>query len=182
MPAVASQIASEVLDAHEKLRIDLLIGKFRSKPGALLGILEAVQAANAHKDLPMDALRYIAEETGIPPARVYSTATFYTLFNLNPQGDNVVCVCRGTACHTRGSRDLLGKLCLYLGLRESDAAEQGDSNTVALTTADRKFTVRTVACFGQCALAPVVEVNHHILSHVNERTLLREVKALTEEK
>jgi NADH:ubiquinone oxidoreductase subunit E len=40
--------------------------------------------------------------------------------------------------------------------------------------------VRTVACFGQCALAPVVEVNHHILSHVNERTLQREVKALNQ--
>ena len=40
--------------------------------------------------------------------------------------------------------------------------------------------MRTVACFGQCALAPVVEVNHHILSHVNERTLQREVKALTQ--
>jgi NADH-quinone oxidoreductase subunit E len=51
---------------------------------------------------------------------------------------------------------------------------------MALTTADRRFTVRTVACFGQCALAPVVEVNHHILSHVNERTLQREVKSLTE--
>jgi NADH-quinone oxidoreductase subunit E len=49
---------------------------------------------------------------------------------------------------------------------------------VALTTPDCKFTIRTVACFGQCALAPVVELNHHILGHVNERTLLREVKAL----
>jgi NADH-quinone oxidoreductase subunit E len=48
-----------------------------------------------------------------------------------------------------------------------------------LTTPDCKFTVRTVACFGQCALAPVVEVNHHILGHVNERTLQRAVKALT---
>ena len=51
---------------------------------------------------------------------------------------------------------------------------------MALTTPDRKFTIRTVACFGQCALAPVVEVNHHILSHVNERTLQREIKTLTE--
>ena len=47
-----------------------------------------------------------------------------------------------------------------------------------MTTADRKFTIRTVACFGQCALAPVVEVNHHILSHVNERSLEREIRAI----
>jgi hypothetical protein len=43
---------------------------------------------------------------------------------------------------------------------------------------DRKFTMRTVACFGQCALAPVVEWNHRICGHVNDRTLQREVEAL----
>jgi NADH-quinone oxidoreductase subunit E len=170
--------AAEVLDAHERVLIDQAIARHESRPGALLGILEAVQSANAHKFLSMESLRYIATETGIAPARVYSAATFFALFNLLPQGDNVICVCRGTACHTRGSRDLLAKLCLDLGLRDRDLSETGDADQVSLTTADRKFTIRTVACFGQCALAPVVEVNHHILSHVNERTLQREVKAL----
>jgi NADH-quinone oxidoreductase subunit E len=145
-----------------------------------LGILEDVQAANAHKYLSMATLRYIAQESGVPPARVFSAATFYALFNLDPQGDNVICVCRGTACHTRGSRDLLEKLCLDLGLSEHETDENSEADKLALTTADRRFTIRTVACFGQCALAPVVEVNHHILSHVNERTLQREVKSLTQ--
>ena len=182
MPAAASLVVSPLLDPQEKLLIDQSIAKFNRRPGALLGILEAVQSANAHKYLSLDALRYIAEETGIPPARVFSTATFYALFNLDPQGDNVVCVCRGTACHTRGSRDLLAKLCLDLGLSDHEVSEPTEADKLALTTADRKFTVRTVACFGQCALAPVVEVNHHILSHVNERSLQREVKALKGEK
>jgi NADH-quinone oxidoreductase subunit E len=177
--STASVIATEVLDAHEKLLIDQVIAKHRDRPGALLGILEAVQSANAHKFLSMESLRYIADQTGVPPARIYSAATFYALFNLDPQGDNVICVCRGTACHTRGSRDLLDKVCLDLGLSEHEVSESSEADKLALTTADRKFTVRTVACFGQCALAPVVEVNHHILSHVNERTLQREIKALT---
>jgi NADH-quinone oxidoreductase subunit E len=172
-------VAPDVLDAKERILIDQTIAKQEGRPGALLGILEATQAANAHKFLSMESLRYISSETGIPPARVYSAATFFTLFNLHPQGDNVICVCRGTACHTRGSRDLLAKLCLDLGLSERDLGETSDADKLALTTPDRKFTIRTVACFGQCALAPVVEVNHHILSHVNERTLQREVKALT---
>jgi NADH-quinone oxidoreductase subunit E len=92
----------------------------------------------------------------------------------------VICVCRGTACHTRGSRDLLDKLCLDLGLSDREADENSEADKMAITTADRRLTVRTVACFGQCALAPVVEVDHHILSHVNERTLQREVKSLTQ--
>ncbi len=180
MPMAASEIASQVLDAHERLLIDQTIAAHRGRPGALLGILEGVQAANAHKFLSMESLRYIAGETGIPPSRVYSAASFYALFNLEPQGDNVICVCRGTACHTRGSRILLEKVCLDLGLSEHESGESKETEKLALTTADNRFTIRTVACFGQCALAPVVEVNHHILSHVNERTLQREVKALTQ--
>src|ERR1035438_4770136 len=115
----------EVLSSNERLLIDQAIAEHENHPGALLGILEAVQSANAHKYLSMEALRYIAEETGVPAARIYSAATFYALFNLEPQGDNVICVCRGTACHTRGSRDLLEKLCLDMGL---GGQEPSDSN------------------------------------------------------
>jgi NADH-quinone oxidoreductase subunit E len=171
-------VAKDVLNAHERLLIDQAIAEHEGHPGALLGILEAVQAANPHKYLSAESLRYIAEKTGVPAARIYSVATFYALFNLDPQGDNVICVCRGTACHTRGSRDLLEKTCLDLGLSENELGNANEADKLALTTPDRVFTIRTVACFGQCALAPVVEVNHHILSHVNERTLQREIKAL----
>ncbi|MGA9585578.1 MAG: NAD(P)H-dependent oxidoreductase subunit E [Terracidiphilus sp.] len=173
---------AQVLSAREKLLIDQAIAAHGDGAGALLGILEDVQAASPHKFLSLDALRYIAAMTGIPSAKVYSVASFYALFNLEPQGDNVVCVCRGTACHTRGSRDLLAKLCLDLGLSERSADDSSDADKVSLTTKDRHFTVRTVACFGQCALAPVVEVNHHILSHVNERTMQREINVLSSRK
>jgi NADH-quinone oxidoreductase subunit E len=178
LTATHAAVSQDVLEPREKVVIDQVIAERGTRPGALLGILEEVQAANAHKYLSLTALRYIAEQTGIPPARVYSTATFYALFNLDPQGDNVVCVCRGTACHTRGSRDLLEKVCLDLGVQGQMSGDGNEADKMSVTTADRKFTVRTVACFGQCALAPVVEVNHHILSHVNERSLEREIRAI----
>jgi NADH-quinone oxidoreductase subunit E len=173
-------IANQVLTDPERLLIDQAVAEHEGRAGALLGILETVQAANAHKYLSMEVLRYVAERTGTPPASIYSMATFYSLFNLDPQGDTVICVCRGTACHTHGSRALLDKVCLDLGLSEHQPGEAKETDKLALTTADCKFTIRTVACFGQCALAPVVEVNHHILGHVNERTLQRAVKALTQ--
>ena len=171
-------VSNDALEPLEKVFIDQVIAGRSTRPGALLGILEEVQASNAHKFLSISALHYVARQTGIPPARVYSAATFYALFNLEPQGDNVICVCRGTACHTRGSRDLLEKVCLDLGLRGKMSSSGNDADKLTVTTADRKFTIRTVACFGQCALAPVVEVNHHILSHVNERSLEREIRAI----
>jgi len=169
------------LDGSEAAFIDKIITSHQGRPGALLGILEAVQEHNPQKYLSADELKYVANRMDLPLARVYSFATFYALFNLQPQGENTVCICRGTACHTRNSRNLLESLRLELGLGLDDEDASGDADKLALTTRDGKFTVRTVACFGQCALAPVVEINHRICGHVNERTLQREVRALERE-
>lgn len=156
--------------------LDSLIARHTGRPGMLLGILEEIQERNERKYLPPDILEYVAMRAGIPPAQVYSVATFYSLFNLKPQGDHSICICRGTACHTRGSRSLLERVKLQLGLHEGD--EEGSADKLSVTTPDQRFTVRTVACFGQCALAPVVEMDHEILGHVNERALEREVGSL----
>jgi NADH-quinone oxidoreductase subunit E len=154
--------------------IDRIIGDQAGRPGALLGILEKLQEHNRHNYLPMETLEYVAARTGVPQSQVYGVATFYALFNLDPQGTHTVAICRGTACHTRGSRALLERVKLQLGLQQ--AGEGADKLT--LTTPDRRFTIRTVACFGQCALAPVVEVNHAIRGHVKEQALIREVEML----
>ena len=168
---------SEALDIGERTFIDQVIAGRSGHPGALLGVLEAVQDHDRHKYLPLDVLRYIATKTETPLARIYSVATFYSLFNLQPQGDHTISICRGTACHTRGSRNLLQGVRLELGV----TAESTEEDKVQLTTSDGRFTIRTVACFGQCALAPVVEVDHRICGHVNERTLQREIKTLERE-
>jgi NADH-quinone oxidoreductase subunit E len=168
------------LDSAEQAFIDQVITKLSGRPGELLGVLEAVQERNAHKYLSSDTLRYIAGKLDIPLSRLFSVATFYALFNLEPQGDNTICICRGTACHTRNSRALLETLRLELGLGIEEG-EDAEADKLTLTTHDKRFTVRTVACFGQCALAPVVEINHRICGHVNERTLQREVRSLERE-
>src|SRR5271165_4016348 len=81
-------------DSAEQTYIDQAIAKNIGRPGALLSILEAVQEHHPHKYLPMDALQYIARKLDIPLSRIYSFATFYALFNLQPEGDNTVCICR----------------------------------------------------------------------------------------
>ena len=167
------------IPTDEQVFLDKLIVSRRGRPGALLGILEAAQERNPHKYLPLDTLRYIAAKMEMPLSRIYSVATFYALFNLQPQGENTICICRGTACHTRGSRNLLQGARLELGLGlETDDTEGNEADKLLLTTADREFTVRTVACFGQCAMAPVVEVNHRICGHATERTVQREIATI----
>ena len=159
---------------------DQVIAACDDRSGALLTILEKVQEHNPHKYLPLEILEYISEKTDIPLSQVFSVATFFALFNLEPQGDHTICICRGTACHTRGSRSLLERLKLELGV--PDSGDEGGADKVCVTTPDRKFSLRTVACFGQCALAPVVEVDHAIFGHMNEQALHREVEALEHDK
>ena len=157
--------------------VDRIIGDKAGRPGALLGILEELQDHNHYKYLPMETLEYVAAKTGVPQSQVYGVASFYALFNLDPQGTHTITICRGTACHTRGSRALLERVKLQFGLQE--VGDGTDKPT--LTTPDRRFTIRTVACFGQCALAPVVEVDHAIRGHVKEQALMREIEVLRRE-
>src|SRR5579864_870261 len=170
---------SAQIGTEEQALIDKVIHERLGRPGALLGILQTVQEKNQNKYLPMETLRYIGARTEIPFSRIYSVATFYALFNLQPQGENTICICRGTACHTRGSRNLLQGARLELGLGlEGGETDGNEADKLLLTTADRQFTVRTVACFGQCAMAPVVEVNHRICGHATERTVQREIETI----
>jgi len=160
--------------------VDRVVAENSGRPGALLTILERVQDRNPSKYLPAQVLEYVAAKTDIPLAQIQSVVTFYALFNLEPQGSNTVCVCRGTACHTRGSRGLLERLKLEMGV--SNHGEDGEAEKLSITTPDGEYTIRTVACFGQCALAPVVEINHEIYGHMNERALRNELDALEKER
>jgi NADH-quinone oxidoreductase subunit E len=171
-------MTSQQLTETDQQFLDGVIARQHGRPGALLGILGKAQEHEPRKFLPRETLEYIAAKTDTPLARVYSVVTFYALFNLEPQGKNTICICRGTACHTRGSRDLLESLTYKLGLHEAND-EQADK--ISLNTSDGKYTIRTVACFGQCALAPVVEVNHAVYGHMNEQTLQRELEHLGRE-
>ena len=163
-----------VSDVNTKA-LDKVIEKYKNKPGALLGILEEVQGLHPHKFLPQETLEYLSEKTGTPLSKLYSVVTFYAFFNLKPQGEHSIIVCRGTACHTRRSKYLLDSLESLLGLTEEDLKE---GEKFFLTTKDNKFTLKTVACFGQCALAPVVEIDGVIHSHMTADKLRQEIEKI----
>lgn len=168
------------ITVQEQDFVDRVIAEHGGRPGALLTILEKVQDRNPSKYLTPEVLDYVAQKTSIPLAQIHSVVTFYALFNSEPQGKNTICVCRGTACHTRGSRGLLERLKLEMGL-SGHQREEGEPEKQTATTPDGKYTIRTVACFGQCALAPVVEINHAIFGHMNERQLRSEIDELEKE-
>ena len=167
------------MDADNVKKLDKIIDKYKGKAGELLGILEDAQKLSEYKYLDKETLKYIARKAGVPLSRIYSVATFYAFFNLQPQGEHSIIVCRGTACHTRRSKNLLDYLKNVLGFNKPQDAGKEKS---FMTTDDNKFTLRTVACFGQCALAPVVEVDGKIFSHMTEDKLRKIIISLKRKK
>ena len=137
----------------------------------LLSTLEEVQEKNPLKYLPGETLTVVSQKLNIPYTQVYSVATFYSFFNLKPQGKHSIIVCRGTACHTKGSKALLDEVAPILGFKRME-----DETESSFTTPDNEFTIKIVACFGQCAQSPVVAVDGVIFSNVNSQRLMKILK------
>jgi NADH-quinone oxidoreductase subunit E len=93
--------------------------------------------------LPHGVLVLLSEELGIPLSQIYSVATFYRAFSLQPRGAHLLRVCLGTACHVRGALHILDRLETRLGVCAGG------------TTRDRQVTLETVNCLGACALGPI---------------------------
>lgn len=130
-------------------KVDEIIAEFGAQQRNLITILQHVQAF--YRYLPEEVLAYIAKKLKISPAKIYSVATFYENFSLEPKGKYIIRICDGTACHVRKSVPILERVRAILGL---------DADTA--TTPDRMFTVETVSCLGACGLAPVMTLNDEV--------------------
>ena len=111
-----------------------------------------------------------AAELSISTAKVYSVATFYENFSLEPKGKYIIRVCAGTACHVRRSEPI------YQALRES-LGLTGKHRT----SADGLFTLETVACLGACSLAPAMTVNGEVHGAMTPEKALALLDALRKE-
>ncbi len=157
--------------------LDQIVEKRKDQPGMLLSTLEDVQEANPLKYLPPETLTYVSKKLKIPLTQVYSVATFYSFFNLKPQGKHSIVVCRGTACHTKGSKALLDEVGRILNFKFTESIDES-----FYTTTDNEFTIKTVACFGQCAQSPVIAVDDVIYSNVNPLKLLEVIRKIQAKK
>ncbi len=115
----------------------------------IISILQDTQ--DAFRYLPPEIFPFYSQKLGMSQAKIYSVATFYENFSLEPKGKFVIKICDGTACHVRKSIPILERLRSELGLTEKK-----------VTTDDLMFTVETVSCLGACGLAPVITVNDKV--------------------
>jgi NADH-quinone oxidoreductase subunit E len=129
---------------------------------SLIPLLQEVQSVYGY--LPESALQEVSDFVGMPLSRVYGVATFYNQFRLAPLGENIIRVCRGTACHVKNSANIL------LALENALNIKAGG------TTRDRKFTIEVVNCIGACSIAPVITVNDEYFGRITVKDIPNIVK------
>jgi NADH-quinone oxidoreductase subunit E len=129
-------------------RLNEILSSYEGRVDELIPILQQVQQVFGY--LPELAMKKIAKFLKLPESTIFGVGTFYAQFKLVPTGRNVIKVCRGTACHVRGSAQILGEIEKQLGISAGE------------TTPDLEYSLETIACFGSCALAPVVVINSKV--------------------
>ena len=112
---------------------------------ALLPILHIAQTEN-NGWLSSEVMDYVASLLEIQPIEVYEVATFYSMFNLQPVGNCMIEVCQTGPCWLNGSDELLAHFEKRLGIKPGE------------TTADGRFSIKTVECLAACGNAPVIQV------------------------
>ncbi len=125
--------------------LDAVLARHGKDRSDLIPILQEAQDAIGY--LPTEVLADVARHLNVPEAAVRGVASFYAQFYFEPQGRHRIRVCRGTACHVRGSAQIRRLVQSKLKVQEGQ------------TTPDLLFTYETVACVGCCALSPVMMVD-----------------------
>jgi len=136
----------------EQDKVATIIKKYSKDKSQLVSILQDIQTEYHY--LPRQALDILSKKMDIPQSQVYSLATFFRAFSLEPRGRHMVNVCLGTACHVRGGELILESLERQLDVKRGR------------TTKDMKFTLESVNCMGCCATGPVVKVDDEYYGHM----------------
>jgi NADH-quinone oxidoreductase subunit E len=128
--------------------VDEITSRYSRESGNLIPILQEAQEKFGY--LPEEVMQKFARFLKLPESTVYGVSTFYAQFKLTPTGKRLVKVCRGTACHVRGGARILREVEKRLGIKPGE------------TTSDLEYSLETIACFGSCALAPVMVIGKDV--------------------
>jgi NADH-quinone oxidoreductase subunit E len=161
---------------EHKAKADMYIGRYpagrqQSAVMALLDLAQRQVGAETQTQgwLPVPVIEYVANYLGMPYMRTYEVATFYTMYNLAPVGRYHVQVCGTTPCMLRGSDDIIAA-CKSRGLVKG------------ATTPDGMFTLTEVECMGNCASAPMVQINDDNYEDLDHSSMTAILKDLAEGK
>jgi NADH-quinone oxidoreductase subunit E len=157
-----------ILDIRNDLMAaDDIMRSYGFQKGSLIQVLLDVQ--DRFNWLPKHILRWVSGRLNIPLREIYTVAGFYEAFSLEPRGRHTVQVCAGTACHVRGTSELLHRVSTALGIQPGQ------------TDSKQEFTLETVNCLGCCALAPVMQVDDKYYKNPSRSKLDKIIKSVEKE-
>ena len=135
-----------------KNQVKKIINNYQNIENPLIMILHEVQDTFGY--LSYDAIMVISETLNISINEIYSVATFYKDFKMNPIGKYHISVCLGTVCYIEGSEKIVEEITKILGIKSGEV------------TKDFKFSLDTSRCLGCCSMAPVISINNKIYGNV----------------
>lgn len=141
-----------LVETEIKEKLDEILSHYDGQKEELIPILQDSQ--EQFRYLPDEVMRRIAKFLRLSESTVYGVVTFYAQFKLTPTGRRTVRVCRGTACHVRGASRILDEVEKRLGIKPGETSD------------DFEYNLETIACFGACALAPVMVVDKDVHGRV----------------
>lgn len=155
------------LQEDTKSTLNRILEEHKQVKTPLIQILHKVQQELGY--IPPEVQQYLSAELQIPSSEIYGVVSFYSFFDMEPQGDHVITVCTGTACYIKGANQLI------------EAVEDEYGIGVGETTADRKLTMTSARCMGSCSLAPIAVIDGEIHGKLSPGELLDLLKAQREE-
>ena len=132
------------LSLETRQEIEAALGRYPERRTAVLDALRAAQHERGY--LGSETIREVAEILEMDPNALFSLVTFYDLFHDSPVGEHVIMVCRSISCYLRGAEDLIEYLAHKLGVE------------VGGTSADGRFTLKTIECLASCGTGPTMLV------------------------
>jgi NADH:ubiquinone oxidoreductase subunit E len=132
--------------------------------GNLISKLQDIQAGAGY--ITEDAIARISRLFNISKSKIYGVTTFYTQFRFTPAPGHCIKVCLGTACHVRGAEKVMEALENELGISCGGVAS------------DNKFGLERVACFGCCALGPIIVIDGKVYSRTTPKKALLLLKKI----
>lgn len=142
-----------------------ILKRYFENEGNIITILQEIEESFGY--IPEESINWFSKELDIPASRFFGVATFYSQFHLKPRGKNVITVCRGTACHVKGSEKLINRTLMELDIPPDEE-----------TSEDLKFTVEKVNCIGACGIAPVVMINKEVHGKMTLDKMMKEIRKL----
>ena len=137
--------------------IGSILGSYEKDRRFALAVMQDMQ--RLYNYVPREGLEALAKHLDCPLADIYSIATFYKALSIKPKGKHIIKVCDGTACHIRGSVNLIKGIHRTLGIEPEE------------TTEDGVFSLELVNCLGACALAPVMLIDNIYYGNVRTEEL-----------